>query len=84
VARTDEEALCQTASCANEAIDALQLAPERAANELNAILARYSRSLRLTVRSLKDALEPNGLTTEIARTWLKNVPGMAQDLDDDW
>jgi non-specific serine/threonine protein kinase len=83
-ARTDEEALCQTASCANEAIDALQLPSERAAVELNAIVARYSRTLRLTVRGLKDALEPNGLTSEIARTWLKNVPGLAQDLEDDW
>ena len=84
VARTDEEALCQTASCANEAIDALQMPPERAAVELNAIVNRYSRALRLTVSSLKDALVPNGLTQEVARTWLKNVPGMAQDLDDDW
>lgn len=83
-ARTDEEALRQTASCANEAIDALQLPPERAAVELNAVVNRYSRALRLTVRSLKDALVPNGLTQEVARTWLKNVPGMAQDLDDDW
>jgi non-specific serine/threonine protein kinase len=83
-ARTDEEALCQTASCANEAIDALQLPSERAAVELNAIVARYSRTLRLTVRGLKDALVANGLTSEIARTWLKNVPGLAQDLEDDW
>lgn len=84
VARTDEEALCQTASCANEAIDALQMPPERAAVELNAIVNRYSRALRLTVGGLKDALVPNGLTQEVARTWLKSVPGMAQDLDDDW
>ena len=84
VARTDEEALCQTASCANEAIDALQLPPERAAVELNAIVNRYSRALRLTIKGLKEALVPNGLTQDIARVWLKSVPGMAQDLDDEW
>lgn len=84
VARTDEEALCQTASCANEAIDALQLPPERATVELNAIVNRYGRALRLTVRGLRDALVPNGLTQQIARAWLKSVPGMAPEPDDDW
>lgn len=82
--RTDEEALCQTASCANDAVDALSLPPEKAAAELNAIVNRYGRSLRITVKGLRDALVPNGLTQAIAKVWLKNAPGLMLDEDDDW
>lgn len=82
--RTDEEAFCQTASCANDAIDALQLPPEKAAAELAAIVNRYGRSLRITVKSLRDALVPNGLTQAVAKIWLKSTPGLLVDEDDNW
>jgi non-specific serine/threonine protein kinase len=82
--RSDEEALCQSASCANDAIDALQLPPEKAAAELAAIVNRYGRGLRITVKSLRDALVPNGLTQAVARVWLKSTPGLLVDEDDDW
>ena len=82
--RSDEEALCQAASCANEAIDALQLPPERAAAELGAIVNRYGRGLRIDVRTLRDALVPNGLTQAVAKIWLKSTPGLIVDEADDW
>jgi hypothetical protein len=82
--RTDEEALSQTASCANDAIDALALPPEKAAAELNAIVNRYGRSLRVTVKSLRDALVPNGLSQSVAKVWLKSTPGLMIEEDDDW
>jgi hypothetical protein len=82
--RSDEEALCQTASCANDAIDALQLPPEKAALELAAIVNRYGRGLRITVKTLRDALVPNGLTQPIAKIWLKNTPGLLVEEDEDW
>jgi len=82
--RTDEEALCQTGSCANDAIDALLLAPEKAAAELNAIVNRYSRGLRLSARAMRDALIPNGLTQAVSRAWVKINPTLPALGDDDW
>lgn len=83
-ARSDEEALCQTASCANDAIDALSLPPEKAAAELNAVVTRYGRALRLTPKLLADALVPNGLTQAVVRAWSRSVPGIQVEADDDW
>lgn len=82
--RTDEEALCQTGSCANDAIDALLLPPDRAAAELNAVVGRYSRGLRLTAKVLRDALIPNGLTQPIARAWARVNPTLPALGEDEW
>jgi hypothetical protein len=82
--RTDEEALCQTGSCANDAIDALQLPPERAAAELNAVVSRYSRGLRLTAKVLRDALVPNGLTQPVSRAWMRLNPTLPALGEDEW
>ena len=82
--RTDEEALCQTGSCANDAVDALMLSPERAASELNAVVGRYSRGLRLSAKVLRDALIPNGLTQPIARAWARQNPTLPALGDDEW
>ncbi|MGA1326713.1 MAG: HDOD domain-containing protein [Rubrivivax sp.] len=83
--RSDEDILRITASCANDCIDALELPPERAALALSSIVTRYGRGMRLSVRDLKDALIPNGLTDEISRAWSRAAPGQVQDdADDDW
>lgn len=83
--RSDEDVLRITASCANDCIDALELPPERAALALSSIVTRYGRGMRLSVRDLKDALIPNGLTDEISRAWSRAAPGQVQDdADDDW
>lgn len=83
--RSDEDVLRITASCANDCIDALELPPERAALALSSIVNRYGRGMRLSVRDLKDALIPNGLTDEIARAWARTTPGqVTEDADDDW
>jgi hypothetical protein len=85
VGRSDEDVLRITASCANEAIDALELPPERAALALSSIVSRYSRGMRLNVRDLKDALVPNGLSDAVSRAWTRLAPGQVQDdADDDW
>ena len=83
--RSDEDVLRITASCANDCIDALELPPERAALALASIVTRYGRGMRLSVRDLKDALIPNGLTDEISKAWSRTAPGQVQDdPDDDW
>jgi hypothetical protein len=40
--------------------------------------------LRITVKTLRDALVPNGLTQPIAKIWLKNTPGLLVEEDEDW
>jgi non-specific serine/threonine protein kinase len=83
--RSDEDILRITASCANDCIDALEIPPERAALALSSIVTRYGRGMRLSVRDLKDALIPNGLTDEISKAWSRAAPGQVQDdADDDW
>ena len=68
----------------NDAIDALSLPPEKAAAELNAVVTRYGRALRLTPKLLADALVPNGLTQAVVRAWSRSVPGIQVEADDDW
>lgn len=83
--RSDEDVLRITASCANDCIDALELPAERAALALSSIVTRYGRGMRLSVRDLKDALIPNGLSDETSRAWTRTAPGQIQDEpDDDW
>jgi len=53
---TDDELLRIVASAANEAVDALELAPAKVSAALNEVVVRYTRTLRLTTRILHDAL----------------------------
>jgi len=53
---SDDELLRIVASCANEAVDALELAPAKVSGALNEVVIRYARTLRLTTRILHDAL----------------------------
>ncbi|MGZ8260058.1 MAG: HDOD domain-containing protein [Caldimonas sp.] len=52
----DNELLRIVASAANEAVEALALPPARVAAALGEVVARYTRTLRLTMRVLTDAL----------------------------
>jgi non-specific serine/threonine protein kinase len=54
---SDDELLRIVASAANEAVDALDLPPHKVAAALNELVARYARTLRLTTRSLHDAIQ---------------------------
>jgi len=53
---SDDELLRIVASAANEAVDALELAPTKVSAALNEVVVRYARTLRLTTRILHDAL----------------------------
>jgi eukaryotic-like serine/threonine-protein kinase len=53
---SDDELLRIVASAANEAVDALDLAPAKVSAALNEVVVRYARTLRLTTRILHDAL----------------------------
>jgi non-specific serine/threonine protein kinase len=81
--RQDDEVLRITASCAIEAVDALQWAPDRAAVELSTVLQRYSRALRLDLRTLKRLLLPHGLEGTTVRAWVRRTPGATLDPEDD-
>jgi non-specific serine/threonine protein kinase len=52
----DDELLRIVASAANEAVDALDLPAPKVPLALNDVVARYARTLRLTIRILQDAL----------------------------
>lgn len=82
VGRTDDEVLRITASCANDAIDALRLPAAQAATVLGSLVQRYGKTLKLTSKSLQDALVPNGLRADIARIWLRRQ-GMEMPSEDD-
>lgn len=68
--KSDDEALRLTASCANEAVDALQMRPTQAAAALSALVLRYGKALKLTTEILRDALTMNGLSDDIELAWL--------------
>jgi HD-like signal output (HDOD) protein len=53
----DDDLLRTVASCANETIDALSLAPQRVAAALQRVVQRYGRALDLTLRDLQAALQ---------------------------
>lgn len=73
----DDEALRLTASCANEAVDALQLRPPQAAAALASIVMRYAKALKLTTEILRDALTMNGMSDEVEIAWLGRRRGRA-------
>ena len=54
---TDDELLRIVASAANEAVDALELPAAKVSAALNAVVTRYTRTLRLTTRVLHDAVQ---------------------------
>jgi non-specific serine/threonine protein kinase len=84
MARSDDDYLRTTASCANDAMDALRLPAPQAASALAAVVHRYGRALKLTSKVLQDALVPNGLRADVAKIWMRrqgvDVPA-ADDLD---
>ena len=53
----DDEMLRAVASCANEAVDALQLPADRRAPALRRVASRYGRVLQLKLEDLQDALQ---------------------------
>ncbi len=54
----DTDALCKTASAANEVVDALGLQPgARAIRELEGVAQRYARALKINLRDVKDAVQ---------------------------
>ena len=53
----DDDLLRTVASCANETIDALGLAPQRVAPALQRVVQRYGRTLDITLRDLQAALQ---------------------------
>jgi HD-like signal output (HDOD) protein len=56
--QSDSDALCKTASAANDVIDALSiLTPARAVRTLEAIAQRYARALKFNLRELQDAIK---------------------------
>jgi non-specific serine/threonine protein kinase len=81
--RQDDDQLRITASCAIEAVDALQWHPDRAAVELSTVLQRYSRALRVDLKTLKRLLLPHGLEGDTLRAWVRRTPGATLDPEDD-
>lgn len=67
---SDDDFLRATASCANEALDALAQPPHRVALALQRVVQRYGRALGLGLKDLQEALldRPLGATTRIADT----------------
>lgn len=56
--QSDLDALCKTASAANEVVDAVSLLPSaRAIRALESISQRYARALKISLRDLKDAIQ---------------------------
>lgn len=81
-AHSDDDYLRTTASCANDAMDALRLPPSQAASALATVVHRYGRALKLTSKTLQDALVPNGLKAEVAKIWMRRQ-GVELPSDDD-
>ncbi len=52
----DDDILCYAASCANEALDALALPPQRVAGALQRVAQRYGRVLDIGLRDLQVAV----------------------------
>jgi len=82
MARSDDDYLRTTASCANDAMDALRLPAPQAASALAAVVHRYGRALKLTSKVLQDALVPNGLRGDVAKIWMRRQ-GVELPADDD-
>ncbi len=55
--QSDTDALCKTASAANEVVDALGLPGQRAIRALEAVAQRYARALKISLRDVKDAVK---------------------------
>ncbi len=56
--QSDVDALCKTASAANEVVDAIsQLPPARANRVLDSIAQRYARALKISLRDVQDAIQ---------------------------
>ncbi len=56
--QSDVDALCKTASAANEVVDAIsQLPPARATRALEVIAQRYARALKINLRDVEDAVQ---------------------------
>ncbi len=65
----DDEMLRAVASCANEAVDALDLPGTRRATALQRVVQRYGRPLEIGLRELRNALqEPDGQPPPMAET----------------
>ena len=55
--QSDVDALCKTASAANDVADAVSLLPpDRALRALDAISQRYARALKINLRNIQDAV----------------------------
>lgn len=80
--RDDGEILRMTASCANEAIDALQWPAPKAASELSMVVQRYGRAMGLTAQILKGVLQPYGLEDDVIRLWFKKKKRNENEEDD--
>jgi eukaryotic-like serine/threonine-protein kinase len=56
--QSDVDALCKTASAANEVVDAIGLQPPtRAMRALDEIAQRYARALKINLRNVRDAVQ---------------------------
>ena len=56
--QSDLDALCKTASAANEVVDAMSLKPPaRALRELDGVAQRYARALKINLRNVKEAVQ---------------------------
>lgn len=82
--RKDDDLLRFTASCAIEAMDALQWPADRAAADLGQVLHRYGRILKIDLPALKRLLMPHGLDGETLRAWIRRTPYAKADPDDDF
>lgn len=56
-AERDDDVIRATASCANEAVDVLELPTPRQAAALDSVAHRYGRALGVTAKDLQDALQ---------------------------
>lgn len=55
--QSDVDALCKTASAANDVVDAISLLPpDRALRALEAIAQRYARALKINLRNIQEAI----------------------------
>lgn len=79
-AESDDEQLRVAASCANEAVDALQLPAPRALQALQTVVQRYGRALGLSMRDLQAALQPAGATPSGAGAAAMPLPRAAAEI----
>ena len=74
---SDDDTLRLVGSCANDAIDALNLAPQQAAAALASTVQRYGHVLKFGTKTLRDVLLLIGLPEEVDRWWTRPRPGAA-------